>query len=339
MPSSPRSVLVTGASGLVGSHVAERFLADGWQVRALVRDASSAAWLAAPGVQLRRGDILDPSAFATAAEGCDVIVHAAAAVVARGGWEVYRSANIDGTRSAIAAAERSGARLVHVSSVAVYGPDSRYATDGKCTEDTPLLPLPRHAYYARSKRESEAMVLEADAAGCIRATAVRPPVIYGARDRQFIPRIARLLRFGVFPLIAGGRTTLPIVDAANVADGIARAAVRDVAVGKVYLLANDHDVTVADFIRYASEGMARRIVTVPMPLALARALQAIVRIGATAVMGRNAGVMAGSTLRFLTSDNPFSSERAVRELGWAPPVHPSRGIPAAFRWAMQSRVA
>ena len=330
---------MTGASGLVGSHVVERFLADDWRVRALVRDEASAAWLARQGVELARGDILDASTFAAAAAGCEVIVHAAAAVVARGGWDVYRAANVDGTRNAITAAERSGARLVQVSSVAVYGPDSRYATDGKCTEDTPLLPLPPHAYYARSKRESEALVLEAHAAGRIRATAVRPPVIYGVRDRQFIPRMARVLRFGIFPLIAGGRSTLPIVHAANVADGVARAAVQDAAMGRVYLLANDHDVTVADFIRYAAQGMARRIVAVPVPLAVARALQAMLRTAATVIMGRNAGVMAGSTLRFLTSDNPFSSERAFRELGWARPVPPSQGVPAAFRWAMQSGTA
>ena len=66
---------------------------------------------------------------------------------------------------------------------------------------------------------SEALVLEAHAAGRIWATAVRPDVIYGKRDRQFVPRIAGLLQRGFAPLIGGGRTTLPIVHAANVADG------------------------------------------------------------------------------------------------------------------------
>ena len=334
-----RTVLVTGASGLVGSHVAARFVADGWHVRALVRDARAAAWLGSRGVELRPGDILAPERFIDAARECDVIVHAAATVVARGGWEAYRRANIDGTRNAIDAAERSGARLVQVSSVAVYGPDARYATDGRCTEDVTLAPLPPHAHYARSKRESEAMVLEAHAAQRIVATAVRPPVIYGVRDRQFVPRIARALRLGIAPLIAGGRTTLAIVHAANVADGIARAAVSGVAPGRVYNLANDHDVTVVEFLRLAGRGMGRRIRTVPFPLPLARAMMAVLRAGATIALGRNAGVMAGSTLAFLTTDNPFSSDRARRELGWAPPVHPADGIPEAFRWVTQTTSA
>ena len=334
-----RSVLVTGATGLVGSYAVERFLADGWRVRALVRDARSASWLAERGVELHRGDILAPESFTTASTGCDVIVHAAAAVVTRGGWEAYRSANIDGTRNAIAAAERSGARLVQVSSVAVYGPDARYGGDGPCTEERALAPLPPHAHYARSKRESEALVLHAHAAGRIHASAVRPPVIYGVRDRQFVPRIARALRLGIAPLIAGGRSTLSIVHGANVADGIARAAVRDEAGGRAYNLANDHDVSVAEFIRLAAKGMGRRVVAIPFPLPVARAMMALLRLGATIAMGRNAGVMAGSTLSFLTTNNPFSSERARRELGWAPPVHPAQGIPEAFRWYVERSAA
>ena len=94
--------------------------------------------------------------------------------------------------NAIAAAESAKARLVHVSSVAVYGSSGRYAPAGRKTdESTPLPPLPERAYYARSKRESEELVLGAHRAGRVWATTLRPDVIYGPRDRQFVPRIAR----------------------------------------------------------------------------------------------------------------------------------------------------
>ena len=100
------------------------------------------------------GDVLDADGFARAAAGCDVIFHAAAAVTPRGGWEAYRRLNVDGTLAAIGAAERSGARLVQVSSVAVYGPESRYrGANEKTDEDTVPGPLPERAYYARSKHE------------------------------------------------------------------------------------------------------------------------------------------------------------------------------------------
>src|SRR5262249_957357 len=156
--------------------------------------------------------------------------------------------NIDGTENAIAAAESSGARLLHLSSVAVYGSEGRYRGPGlKTDEDTPLGPLRETAYYARSKRESERMVLDAHAAGRIWATAVRPDVIYGRRDRQFVPRIGRLLQRGFAPLIGGGTSTLAIVHVANVADGAVRAALHAGAGGRAYNLANDYDVTVRQF--------------------------------------------------------------------------------------------
>lgn len=325
------SALVTGATGLVGSHIVERLLRDGWRVRALVR--SPAPELAALGVETVLGDVLDAERTASAAAGTDVIFHTAAAVISRGGWEAYRRLNVDGTRHVIAAAARAGARVMHLSSVAVYGPSGRYRGPfEKTDESTPLGPLPERAYYARSKRESEQLVLEAHAAGTIWATAVRPDVIYGRRDRQFVPRVAPLLRFGVAPAIGGGRSTLAIVHATNVADGAVLAATYDAAGGQAYNLANDYDVTVRDFIRLAGVGLGRRIRLIPLPLGATRAGAKFAR---RAVRTLTAGrVRAGSSasLDMVTRDNPFTSDRARRELGWSPAVRPEDGIPDAFRW-------
>jgi dihydroflavonol-4-reductase len=328
--------LVTGATGQVGSYIVERLIADGWRVRALVRDLAAARWLEALGAELAHGDVLDAQRFRDAASGCDVIFHAAAIVTAREGWERYRESNVGGTRNAVDAAAGSGARLLHVSSVAVYGGASRYRgvpTD----ESTPLAPLPDSAYYARSKRESEQLVLGAHASRRIWATAVRPDVIYGRRDRQFVPRLARLLERGFFPAVAGGSTTLAVVHAANVADGAVRAASTDTAGGQAYNLANDFDVTVADFARLAGEGLGRRVRLVSVPLSLARPAFATLREVVRLTRGAAMAAQAEGTLDFLTRDNPFSSERARRELDWSPPVKPESGVPEAFRWWKEHR--
>src|SRR4051812_36588120 len=152
------TALVTGATGLVGHHVVERLRREGWHVRAFVRDAARAGALSRAGVELATGDTLEPSGFARAARGCDVVFHTAAAVTTGGGWEAFRRPNVEGTRNAIAAAALAKARLVHVSSVAVYGGTERYrAGGGRTDEDTPLADLSPDAFYARSKRESEAL--------------------------------------------------------------------------------------------------------------------------------------------------------------------------------------
>jgi nucleoside-diphosphate-sugar epimerase len=175
-------------------------------------------------------------------------------------------------------------------------------------------------------------VLEAHAAGRVWATAVRPDVIYGTHDRQFVPRIARLLRHGVAPLVGGGRTTLAVVHAANVADGMVRAAVTDLAGGRAYNLTNDYDVTVADFFRLAGEGMGVRLRMLPIPLIVARGLFGLLTLAAPLVVGDRFSALTAASLDFVSRDNPFTSARARRELGWDPRVRPEEGVPEAFRW-------
>ncbi len=326
--------LVTGATGMVGRHIAERLLADGWTVRAMVRDPDRASELADLGIELARGDVLDQPTFVDAAAGCEIVFHAAAEIMTSG-WERYRSVNVDGTRNAVSAAAAAHARLLQLSSVAVYGSLTRYLGERegtKTSEDLPLLPLHERAYYARSKRDSEEVVMAAHRAGRIWATAVRPDVIYGRHDRQFVPRIARLLRHGFVPLLGGGRSTLAVVHAAAVADGAVRAATSDIAGGRAYNLANDFDVTVREFFTYGARGLGATPHFIPIPVWAARGgLWTSKRAVRLVSLGR-ARTGWGTAVDFLTRGNPFTSERARRELGWAPAVRPETGVTDAFAW-------
>ena len=156
-----------------------------------------------------------------AAAGCQAVFHAAAAIGVGGQWEAFEAPNVTGTRHIMEATEAAGARLVHVSSTAVFG-SHRYRST-PTDEDVPLPRLPADDLYGRSKQDAERAVLAAHAAGRIWAAAVRPPLMYGRRDRQFVPRLAPLLERGVFPLVEDGATVLSLVHADSVADGAVRA--------------------------------------------------------------------------------------------------------------------
>jgi nucleoside-diphosphate-sugar epimerase len=328
-----RTALVTGATGLLGMHLIPRLQREGWQVRALVRDPARAGPLSRADVTLATGDVLEPTSFARAARGCDVLFHAAAVITPLGGWEAFRRPNVEGTRNAIAAAKSASARLVHVSSVAVYGDRDRYSADGRLTDESKADGrIAEDSFYARSKRESEALVMEAQVQGAVWATAVRPSVLYGPFDRQFVPRLARLLRRGFAPVIAGGGNTLGIVHAANVADGLVRAASFDGANGKAYNLANDYDVTARAFFEWAAEGLDQPVRIVSIPMIAARVAFAVAGVVVPLVLGNRFKSQLSSSLDFLARDNPFSSELARRELGWDPPVRPEIGIAESFRW-------
>lgn len=336
-----RHALVTGATGLVGSHLVEQLAADGWTVRALVRDPRSAAWLRELGASdFARGDVLDAPSIAGAAAGCEVIFHTAAAIIpAAATWESYRATNVGGTESVIAAARASGARLLHVSSVAVYGPQGRYRADGQVTtEDAPMPPIPEEAFYARSKRESEQLVLAAHERGEIWAAAIRPDVIYGKRDRNFIPRMATLFsRLHAFPLPGGGKNTLAIINAASVADAAIRAAASDIAGGRAYNVANEGDTTLREFVALAATGLGTVVVPLPVPLGVVGFGLSSARWLWTTLHLPGAGVLQHASLNFVSRDNPFSSARAERELGWRPVVAPDEAIPDAFRWWARHR--
>jgi UDP-glucose 4-epimerase len=140
-----------------------------------------------------------------------------------------------------------------------------------------------------------------------------------------------VLERGFFPLIGGGTTILSLVHADSVADGVIRAATAARAAGRVYHLTDDFEITVADLVRYAAVGLGRRVRAPRVPRAVGgvffRALAVALAAGGRCDLARH----AVGLLRMLTRDNPFTSARARRELGWSPAIRPAEGLAAAFR--------
>ncbi len=215
----------------------------------------------------------------------------------------------------------------------MYGPGARYhAPPEGADERLPLRALPEREHYARSKRESESLALTAHREGRVWATALRPCVIYGERDRHFVPRAARLFRSGVAPVIGGGRSILAIVHAANVAHAAVLALATERAGGEAYNVTNDGDLSVAEFVRHAADGLGKRVRLVDIPLSVARGGMYAAKAGLALVRGGNAASMASAAVDFLSRDNPFVSRKLVEQLGWAPVVNPRTGVRDTFRW-------
>lgn len=196
-PFMGRTALITGATGFVGGHLAERLAGDGWRVRALVRATSDTARLKALGAELATGSLADANALAAAADGADTVFHLAALTTAPD-EETFRRANAEGTanlaRGMVRAATRPR-RLVYLSSYAACGP----AVDGRPrrADETPA-PL---TAYGRTKLQGEEAAREVEPAGIERVT-VRAPAVYGPGDKAFLP-VFRMARWGLAPLPTG----------------------------------------------------------------------------------------------------------------------------------------
>jgi nucleoside-diphosphate-sugar epimerase len=323
-------VFLTGGTGLIGSHVAQRLRLRGDQVVALAREEADTRFLEQIGCTLARGDVRDaPELLARVLEGADAVVHTAALVYARASWPRVRAVNVEGTAHVLEAAGKVGVRAaVHVSSVAVYG-----AVRGPIDEDTPIdAPLAPTDLYARSKREAESAARREAEEGGVPLTILRPSAVYGERDRLFAPRVAKLVRMPVVPVVGEGRNVIPVVYAGNVAAAIERCLDRPAPMAlRIYDLGLDHPLTQKGLI----EGLARalrlepRIVHVPATL-VRTAAELGERLGLTLP---GAGDLSLSRFTRLTlEDNPYPSRRIRRDLEWHPPFGHDEGLARTAAW-------
>jgi len=322
------SVLVTGASGLVGSHVVEALVARDEPVRALVRPASRAAVLRL-GAEVVTGDVTDPGAWRAAARGVRAVVHAAAIVQRRASWEQYVAVNIAATRLAVDAARAAGARLIHISSVAVYAGSAAYPSiPERRDEDFPLQSIAAPDFYARSKRLAEDVVREAATRRDLVAAALRPNVIYGERDRLFTPRVIRAARLRFVPQIGPGTNRLSCVYAGNVAS--AAVAVLDAPLQgfRAYNVTSDAPPALSqrEFFAAFAAALGRRTWSIPIPTPLAGLV-----IGLFA-----ARRLARAALSFATGDNPYTDERIRAELGWRPSTQAPEAIRRTVAWFLEN---
>ncbi len=196
------TVLVTGATGFTGGHLAQYLSARGDAVRALVRPRSRARFDASPlparGVTAVEGDLADAAALTRAAAGVDVVYHIAATYREAGQPDAaYRAINVDGTRHVLEAAHAGGARrVVHCSTGGVHG----HIANPPANEDAPFNP---GDVYQATKLEAEQLARAFGDRTGFDVVVARPIGIYGPGDTRFL-RMFRGLARGNFPMIGSG---------------------------------------------------------------------------------------------------------------------------------------
>lgn len=318
-------VLVTGATGFVGAHVAADLLRAGWNVRGLVRPGGSGRERLPEGCRPVSGDILDPVALAAAADGCGAIVHTAARYsLARHSGELTTRTNILGTANVVDAARHAGARLVHTSSVETIG---RRPGGGLADEESDAPGGRPVGAYTRSKLAAERLVLDAERDG-LWAVVVNPTAAVGPADWRPTPtgRIVQDFLRGRIPAFVDAR--LNVVDVRDVAAGHRLALDRGRS-GQRYILGCEN-ITLVAFLRLLGEISGRRAPRHRLPHPVAVAIAAVDEVLEGRVLRREpTAPLDGARM---AREHPFvSSALAIRELG-LPQSPVETALADAVRW-------
>jgi nucleoside-diphosphate-sugar epimerase len=321
-------LLVTGGTGLVGSHVAEQARGRGLRVRCLVRAAGKAVFLRELGCELVEGDLDDSASLRAAVSGATVVVHCAAKVGDWGPTEGYRRVNVDGTRALLEAATATGLlkRWIQISSLGVYEGRDHYGTDEATQPSSAGIDG-----YTLTKVESERLVLDWIKERGLPGVVLRPGFIYGVRDRTVLPRLLERLRSGKFAYLGAPEKLMNNTSVDNLCHAIWLAIERDDVVGEVFNIRDPRLVTKREFIETVCDaaGLAhpRKVVPIAVARVLARLLEGLWRM-----LGRQeAPILNNARLKFLGLNLDYSIDKAVRKLGYQPRLDFRDAMPIAVK--------
>jgi len=323
--------LVTGATGFIGGHLAERLAREGHRVRCLVRPSSDTTRLRRAGLELATGDLTDAASLRAAARGCRYVVHCGALVSDWATVPEIRRANVTGTRNALEAALAASAeRFIHISTTDVYGYPGRPARDE------------RHVatgfsnWYAETKREAETEVRRVEERFGLDAVILRPASVYGPGSKSVVGDMARALRAGQMLLVDGGRAIAGLLYVENLVDAIVLALHNDGARGQVFNLTDGLAITWRRFLADLAAGLGYPEPRWSLPYGVAFGVALALEHGYRLVR-RTTGLttrplLSRQAVHVLGRDQDFSSHRAGAVLGWVPRVSYEEGLALTLAW-------
>lgn len=306
--------LVTGATGFIGSYLAERLIASGRPTRVLCRSGSENKLPASvsKSAEISIGDLRDRESLIAAAAGVTRIFHCAGHVQDWGTPGEFDDANVRGTRWLFEAAVAAGTvkRFVHFSSIAVFGTPSPPRFD----DDTPFADAPRDG-YTRTKIEGERIAKEF--AQQLDVVILRPAVVYGRRG-TWLEQPLHMIEQGKMALLGGGVGTCHPCYIENLIDATMLAAEHPAAKGRAYIVADDDPITFRDYFNGVASLAGKGPIKRSVPLSIARLSASAMELGAKAIGSKSRPLLTQTAIDMVTTKSTMSMKRVERELGFAP---------------------
>lgn len=324
--------MVTGATGLLGSHLAEQLTLAGHRVRALVRPGSNTDFLRSMDVECVTGDITDPASLMRACQSVDTVYHSAAKVGDWGTQAEFETYTIQGTRHVAEAVQATGARrLVHVSSTSAYGhpPSSALTID----ESWPLgINFWIWDHYTRAKVEAERLIWKLYETEKLPVTIVRPSWLYGPRDRLTIQRMHNTLSQRKVRIIGSGNNRMNTIYAGSVAHCCILASQSEAALGQAYNATYDGAITQQEWFNLWADAFALPRPTRHVPYGLAFQAGLVLEACYRAIGAKKPPLITRYSAWLLGRPTFYLSTKAERDLGWKPIVSYPEGVKKTVEW-------
>jgi len=331
-------VLVTGATGLLGSHIVERLVAQGYQVRALARKTSDVGHLRSTGVEIVFGDIEDRDSLPAVLKGIGVVFHTAARVMPGwGSWQQFEATIVRGTENLLWASANAGvSRFLHVSSCDIYG--EACCGGIVANESTPChVTFMPSKYYEFAKLQADRLVFDYRRPERLHVSAIRPGFVYGPRDRLLCDRIVRQLEMPVVVWPGKANPRIPLIYASDVADCAIMVATNEKAVGQCYNVGPVSEIRLRDFAAAMARALGRPEPNVFVPYALAYGWATIIEGWSKLVRSKEMPYINRASLGHLNTEILMDVSKVRNELGWEPRVSLDEGVRLYVEWRRRRR--
>ena len=316
-----KRIFITGASGFIGSAVVKRLLKDDHQLSLLCLPEEPAERFS--DLNIIRGDITRAGSLAGKLSGCDTLIHIAGSVGFQT-WKNCRSVNIEGTRNILREAADSGIRrVIHMSSVSVYG----RVPDIAITENQPFKKIGDP--YGDTKIEAEYLVRQIARENGMEYTILRPTAVYGHGDNKFLPKLMENLRSGKFKMMGDGNHSVDLVNVIDVAESVHLVLQKDNSIGHAYNIANEQNPTWNEFLQVVAEELK-----IPYRSSYISYNLAYRIAGFMELMSRITGKpprLSRYAVRLVGRQYSYVIEKAEKELGFSPSVNLLDGIRSCIR--------
>ena len=251
-------ILVTGATGFIGSHLVEKLLTKGHQIRCFTRISSNLGWLQNLNIEYCKGDYFSQQTLVDAVRDVEFIYHTAGVTKAKT-IKGYYDGNHIATRNlleAVISGNPKIKRFIHISSGAAVGP----SYDGQPVDER--TPFHQITSYGRSKMEAEKECLRL--MDKIPITIVRPPAVYGPRDKdvfEFFNTIGK----GIQPMIGFKDTFVSLIHVSDLINGIMQASEHPIAVGQTYFISSERFYTWKELGEITAQIMGKKVLRIKIP--------------------------------------------------------------------------